>query len=102
MAKRKEVVAAVALNFFFPGVGYFYAGRPVLGVAALAFLVLFAAMGMFTAIGGLALMAAIDGYLSVKKYNAGIDEAELVKCPNCAERIQAGAKVCRFCQRATG
>jgi hypothetical protein len=27
------------------------------------------------------------------------DDADLVRCPHCAEKIQRGAKVCRYCGR---
>src|SRR6266496_2169626 len=34
-AKKKDVLNAVALNFFVPGAGYWYAGRKFLGVIVL-------------------------------------------------------------------
>lgn len=111
--KRKDYATAILLNLFFPGTGYVYAGRAVIGgVVLLLFLAALAGMWMATsaagaslaqtAIGFLSLVGAVDGYLTVRAHNGRIDDfaaAQLVPCPWCAERIQREARVCRFCQR---
>jgi hypothetical protein len=105
---KKEAAIAMVLNFFFPGIGYMYAGRPILGVFVFMLSGVLFITGIFTLgvgfllLGGLAFIATIDGYLCVKKYNDRIDaqiEASLAVCPHCAEKIQKTAKVCRYCQR---
>lgn len=110
--KKKDFATAILLNFFVPGAGYFYAGRPILGVVALlvlvGLLIGFASTGseqLLSYMGGLGVIAAVDGYLTVKKHNTAIEEssqARLVACPHCAEKIQPEAKVCRFCNREVG
>ncbi len=105
---KKDILTAVLLNLIIPGAGYMYAGRVVLGVLVLILALMCAAayfmsFGLFS--GGwlfFAVVGAIDGYLTVSKYNRGIDSAvaaSMRKCPHCAEKIQPDAKVCRFCQR---
>lgn len=105
--KKKDAATAILLNFVLPGAGYIYVGRKYFGVFVLLILtgcVWGALNGIepLAALGGIiAIVAAIDGYLAVNKYNRQIDEASLrrlVKCPHCAELIQLEAKVCRYCR----
>lgn len=108
--KRKDVAVGVLLNFFIPGAGYVYAERYV--IAVFVFMLLAGGIALTLVapplgtnlVGLLAIVGAVDGYLTVKKYNQRIDEAEqatLIACPSCAEKIQATARVCRFCHRET-
>jgi hypothetical protein len=107
--KKKDYATAILLNLVIPGAGYLYMGRKVLGVLVMVIMLALYAGYLSTgtyAFGqmawGLGFIAAIDGYLGVKKYNDGLTaagEARLIPCPNCAEKIQPEAKVCRFCQR---
>lgn len=106
--KKKDAATAILLNFVLPGAGYIYVGRKYFGVFVLLILTgcvwgfLSGAVLGFLIGGIIAIVAAIDGYLAVNKYNREIDEASfkrLVKCPHCAELIQPEAKVCRYCQR---
>lgn len=103
--KRKDYTTAILLNLFFPGAGYIYAGRIFLGVVVLL-MALGAAYGALNGsqelsgvVGILSIIGAVDGYLTVKKHNDRADAASLITCPNCAEKIQRGAKVCKYCQR---
>lgn len=107
--KRKDYATAILLNLLFPGAGYIYAGRTFLGVVVIL-LWAGAIAGYLNGIealsgvaGFLAIIGAIDGYLTVRKHNdkvAAAADADLVTCPNCAERIQKSARICRYCQRA--
>lgn len=106
---RKDYATAILLNIFIPGAGYIYAGRIFLGVVVLllcigpiaASLALLDGIseGVYSWTGLLAIIGAVDGYLTVKKHNAKFDADELIACPHCAEKIQRAAKLCRFCKR---
>lgn len=118
--QRLDYATAIALNLLFPGAGYVYAERKLLG--AIVFLMAFgpvvASLVMFDGMPGaavswlglLSIIGAIDGYITVKRHNDILDamhrdiaatEAQMTlrKCPWCAETIQREARICRFCNR---
>ena len=106
--KKKDIMTAVLWNLFVPGVGYCYSGRMFLGVIILIIngACIFAGFSghptAFNVLGFLSIVGAVDGYLGTKKYNQKLEEGDaaiLVKCPHCAEKIQATAKICKHCQR---
>lgn len=107
--KKLDFATAILLNLFIPGAGYIYVGRWVLGVVVLflamapaVFAVITGGMGLVLAMpwaSMLSIVGAIDAYIIVRKQNASADEESTMPCPNCAERIQRAARVCRFCQR---
>lgn len=109
MKKKKDVLTAVLWNFFIPGAGYCYSGRTTLGVIVLIlygiclFIALSGHPSAYKVLFFFSIIGAVDGYLGTKKYNKKIEEAEsdsLIKCPHCAEKIQADAKICKHCQRS--
>ena len=100
-SKKKSVVLAAALNLVFPGIGYMYCKRPILGAIVLIAAVAMAASGkMLPLVPVLGMIACVDGLLAALRYNKKlINEAlnNLKECPKCAESVQMAAKVCKHC-----
>lgn len=106
---KKDYATAILLNLVVPGAGFMYVGRVAFGVGVLLFYGLCVAAVLavppsLTAVvanfaGGIAVVAAIDGYLVVRKHNTAVEAATTRACPWCAEKIQRTAVVCRFCNR---
>ena len=101
--KGKGLAEAIGLNLLFPGVGYIYMGKWIVGSISLAFvgLITFA-----TAFNGYILtwffvniIMTIDMIIIDRKNKVAIKKESMKECPACAELIQKNAKVCRFCNR---
>lgn len=66
--KKSEGVACV-LNFFVPGVGYAYCGRVFLGIFVFLLVTVFSISTMGLLLPVFMIVCAIDGVLSVRRYN---------------------------------
>ncbi|MDP8204997.1 MAG: hypothetical protein P9L95_10750 [Candidatus Tenebribacter mawsonii] len=98
--KRKNGWAAVGLNLIFPGFGYIYCGKILLGVivfpVAIGILIVTIGFGAFVIYP----ILIIDGFLAANRYNIKLDEeirGIMKTCPKCAEKILPEAKVCKHC-----
>lgn len=96
MKEEKSLALAIGLNLFFPGFGYIYMGRPILGIAAFVLVVavvatnfLIAPMVWLT----MNIIMALDMLILQKKRQAQMRKP----CVRCAETIQKAASVCHFC-----
>jgi hypothetical protein len=78
-AKKKSGWLAAFLNLVFPGAGYMYCGRWILGIVAFVFVV---GVGMATAGIGAApfvLVLIVDGFLAAGRYNKKLIESVLAE-----------------------
>ncbi len=100
----KNPALAAILSFLLPGLGQIYNGEVGKGIVIIVvqvvnILLMAVIIGFFT---GFAVMvwAIYDAYKTAEKLNAEIVQQDLTNtkvCPQCAERVQSGAKVCRHC-----
>ena len=99
--KEKQLPLAIGLNLLFPGVGYMYMGKWIVGIFALLLI-----LGIFATTGAgsiglvwlsINIIMAIDMYILFKKNKDKQLLASTMKCPLCAETIKKKAKICRFC-----
>lgn len=104
----KNHSVAFFLNFFFPGLGFAYLGRPSLIVGG----IIFFASAMFDSVPDfqkafdpMRLLLGLAGALSLAVI--GAEFADMLnrvppsnrKCPFCAEEVKTEAKVCKHCGR---
>lgn len=75
-AKKKSGWLAAFMNLVFPGAGYMYCGRWLVGILA-ALLVIFMYVEIPEAGLGISLLLFVDGFLSVSSYNKKLIENEL-------------------------
>lgn len=109
--RRKDPGAGAALGLI-PGGAQFYVGETFSGVWDIGARLAMCWLGVevfnwpaYAWIGVPACMGVFWGYREVVKHNRKVDALEASttrQCPFCAERIQAEAKVCRYCQRDVG
>lgn len=101
MKGEKSLPLAIGLNVVLPGLGYLYMGRWILGIAGgLLIIAILATTPINTLLLVWIVMAAImaiDMVLLFNKRKAKIAAETTTKCSRCAETIQRGAKVCRYC-----
>lgn len=100
-AVTKSLPMAIGLNLLFPGLGYFYMGKWLVGIVGsfLVFAINLTTGLLFLIPAWLALnlIMAIDMVILMNKNKSRVLSETTIKCPNCAELIQREAKVCRFC-----
>lgn len=84
-SRKKSGAVAALLNLFFPGAGYMYCGRWILGIAAFFIVVGLALASMGILAIPLVLMLLIDGFLAAGRYNKKLIEKVL------QEQAQANA-----------
>ena len=98
--KEKNLPLAIGLNLLFPGAGYVYMGRVLLGI--MAFLLVVATLAVSIVTFGITwlvvqIIMALDMVILFNKNAKALEAATMMKCPQCAEMIKREAKVCRFC-----
>lgn len=101
VVKEKNLALAIGLNILFPGLGYMYMGKWIVGIfAALLVVGIYATTGVFYLFQTWLVMniiMAIDMFILFNKNKDKVIAANTKKCPECAETILKEAKVCRFC-----
>lgn len=108
MQKTKSQTVAFFLNFFLPGLGFAYLGRPALIFGGVVFFVastIDATHHLEEAFDPIRLILSLVAALAIAVI--GSDAAEMFnhvrpasrKCPHCAEEVKIEAKVCKHCGR---
>ncbi len=104
----KSRTAAFFLNFFFPGMGFAYLGKPTLVIAGTIFFIVtgiesfraslkdFSLESLGLGLVGALCLAVIAGEMTEVMNRS---KPETRKCPHCAEVIKAEAQVCKHCGR---
>ncbi len=100
----KNPALAAILSFLIPGLGQIYNGEIgkgliIIVVQVINFLLATIIIGIFT---GLAVFiwAIYDAYVVAQRLNAEMTQQmveQQKRCPRCAEVVNAGARLCRFC-----
>ena len=68
-AGKKSGWLAAFLNLIFPGAGYVYCGRWLLGIVAFFFVVVMFFVSLGTAAAVLVVVLVVDGFLCARRYN---------------------------------
>ena len=101
--KEKSFLLAVVLNWFWPGLGYIYLERAMLGVCLGIFIPCIFLL-LFILFPGALLLAVItqivmgfDCYNITKKHNKNLFDSKHTECPTCLETVKIGALKCKHC-----
>lgn len=71
-SRKKSRALAALLNLFFPGAGYMYCGRWVLGIVAFIFVLLLVVVSLGFAAIPIAIILFIDGFLAAGRHNKNL------------------------------
>ena len=88
-SRKKSGVVAALLNLVFPGAGYMYCGRWILGIFAFFLVVtlVLVSFGLFA--GFFALVLIVDGFLCAGRYNRKMIEHVLAERAGARDRGDA-------------
>lgn len=99
--KEKSLPLAIGLNLLFPGLGYLYMGKWIVGIfASLLIIMIYLTTAMlFLAPTWITMniIMVIDMLILSNKNKKKFIEESTKKCINCAELIQKEAKICKHC-----
>jgi hypothetical protein len=97
-AAPKSLALAIGLTVLWPGAGYVYFGRKVIGILTMIIMP-FVIFLMPQVIVLCWAVMIIDLVILNSKAKREVEALATKPCPHCAEKVQMAAKVCRYCGR---